>query len=189
MDAFSLRQRIEVCEKCELCGMRQQPVIGEGLAECRVMLVGEAPGATEDETGRPFVGRSGNLLCQLIEEAGLSREFFFITNMVKCRPPENRKPTKDELDACRPFLEEQIRLLSPLLIVTAGNTPTQWFLNTRKGVTALRGQYYPWDFEGRKIKIRPLFHRSYLLRNRSREKGRPLHQTLCDLREIASFLK
>ncbi len=188
MDIFSIQQRINSCQKCQLCAQRRQPVMGEGDIRNKIMLIGEAPGATEDELGRPFVGRSGNLLRQLMEEVGLTRENFFITNMVKCRPPENRKPTKEEIEACWPFLKEQIDELSPALVVTAGNTPTQWFLNTRKGVTALRGQFYTWTLEKKEMQIRPIFHPSYLLRNRSREKGRPIDLTLFDLREIATFL-
>ncbi|WP_024821648.1 MULTISPECIES: uracil-DNA glycosylase [Aminobacterium] len=188
-DIFTLEQRVDKCRLCSLWEERHRIVVGEGSPCSKAMLVGEAPGAREDEMGRPFVGRSGKFLSELMKEAGVSRDSFYITNMVKCRPPENRKPKECEIEACRAFLEEQILFFAPDLILTVGNTPTQWFLNTKKGMTALRGQFYPWKFQGRSLLIRPLFHPSYLLRNRSREEGHPLAQTLLDLQEVKKFFE
>ena len=152
------------------------------------MLVGEAPGATEDTTGRPFSGRSGKLLTSLLEGEGLSRDTLFITNMVKCRPPENRLPSKTELLACRPCLAAQVARLRPRLLLSVGNVPTRAFLSSREGITSLRGRFHTCLWEGIPLTVRPLFHPSYLLRNRSFAEGTPGFRTLQDIREIIRFL-
>ena len=183
-----LRRRTSACTECPLSEKRSRAVFGEGPETAEVMLVGEAPGATEDETGRPFSGRSGKLLTSLLEGEGLSREKIFITNMVKCRPPENRLPARDELAACRPFLAAQVARLRPRLLLSVGNVPTRAFLSTREAITTLRGRFHTCLWEGIPLTVRPLFHPSYLLRNRSFAEGTPGHQTVRDIREILRFL-
>lgn len=184
-----LRRKVALCDLCPLAKGRTNAVFGEGPETAAIMIVGEAPGATEDETGRPFTGRSGQLLASLLEGEGLSREAVFITNMVKCRPPKNRLPSKPELEACRPWLEAQVSHIRPRLLVTVGNVPTRAFLSVREGITSLRGRFYPYTWEGIPLTVRPLFHPSYLLRNRNFAPNTPGHSTLLDIREILSFLE
>jgi len=183
-----LRRKISACTGCPLSERRSRVVFGEGPETAEVMLVGEAPGATEDETGRPFSGRSGKLLTSLLEGEGLPREKIFVTNMVKCRPPENRLPAKGELAACRPILEAQVARLRPRLLLSVGNVPTRAFLSTREGISTLRGRFHTCLWEGIPLTVRPLFHPSYLLRNRSFAEGTPGHKTVQDIREILRFL-
>jgi len=151
-----LKSRVQECRKCGLCEKRHNIVFGEGPTEnCRVVIVGEGPGADEDATGRPFVGKAGMLLTSILENGGkISRDTLYITNVVKCRPPDNRNPTRDESSACGEFLEAQLALLHPDIVVTLGNVPTQWLLKTTQGITSLRGQWL--DLRG--IKFLPMFH-------------------------------
>ncbi len=121
-------QAIRTCRACDLHRTRTHPVPGEGPADARVLLIGEAPGAQEDRTGRPFVGAAGRMLARLLRRAGLRREQVFITNLVKCRPPRNRDPRPAEVAACRPYLQAQIRLLDPGLVFTLGRFALQTFL-------------------------------------------------------------
>ncbi|HPF86027.1 MAG TPA: uracil-DNA glycosylase [Aminivibrio sp.] len=183
-----LRRKASACTLCPLSGTRARAVFGEGPENAPVMLVGEAPGATEDRTGSPFTGRSGKLLTALLDGEGLPREKIFITNMVKCRPPENRLPAKGELAACRPFLAAQVARLRPRLLLSVGNVPTRDFLSSREGITTLRGRFHTCLWQGIPLTVRPLFHPSYLLRNRSFAEGTPGHQTVRDIREILRFL-
>lgn len=144
------------------------------------MLIGEAPGADEDNQGLPFVGRSGRLLSELLEQAELDEdEDLYICNVIKCRPPNNRKPTSDEIKQCRPWLEEQIALVNPSLVLLAGATALQAVLGIKSGISKLRGQWH--EQEGKAFM--PVFHPSYLLRFGSRETGSPRALTLQDLRE------
>ena len=192
MNRFSfsdLRGEVSVCTRCGLCESRIQAVFGEGPADSPVMLVGEAPGAQEDAAGMPFVGRSGKFLTSLLEEAGLPREKLFITNMVKCRPPENRLPAREELACCRSWLRAQMETLRPLLVLAVGNVPTRAFLGTKEGITNLRGNFLPCSWEGMNFTLRPVFHPSYLLRNRKVEEGSPIALTLKDLREVLAFVQ
>ena len=158
----ALRERFAACTMCGLCATRQQVVFGVGNSERpRLLFLGEGPGADEDRLGEPFVGRAGKLLSGLIFALGLVRADVYITNVVKCRPPDNRNPHADEQAACRPILERQLELLDPSLIITLGNVPTQ-ALNPRvKGITAVRGLLS--DYRG--WRVLPTFHPSYLLRN------------------------
>ena len=192
MNRFSfsdLHGEVSVCTRCGLCESRIQAVFGEGPADSPVVLVGEAPGAQEDAAGMPFVGRSGKFLTTLLEEAGLPREKLFITNMVKCRPPENRLPAREELACCRSWLRGQMESLRPLLVLAVGNVPTRAFLGTKEGITSLRGSFYPCAWEGINFTLRPVFHPSYLLRNRKVEEGSPIALTLEDFREALAFVK
>jgi uracil-DNA glycosylase len=132
------------CTKCRLAESRRSVVFGMGDTAAPLMFIGEGPGAEEDRQGLPFVGRSGQLLDRLIhEELGTSRDRVYICNVVKCRPPENRDPKPDEIDACRPYLQEQLDLIRPLVVVTLGRFAGQWLLGTTEGVTKLRGRSYP----------------------------------------------
>ena len=171
------------CDACRNCGLaeeRQQVVVGRGNPEARLMLIGEAPGAEEDASGLPFVGRSGQLLSGLIAEAGLDEEQdLYICNVIKCRPPGNRKPTAQEIDQCRPWLEQQLTLINPPLVLLAGATALQALLGIRSGISKRRGQWHDQDQRA----FMPVFHPSYLLRFRSREPGSPQDLTLQDLKE------
>ena len=177
-----LRLKVSECRKCGLCEKRHNTVFGEGPTEnCRVMLIGEAPGADEDAFGRPFVGKAGQLLTSILENGGKTpRESLYITNTVKCRPPENRNPNDDEIRACSEFLEAQLLLLHPDIVVTLGNVPTQFLLKTKQGITNLRGKWLTW----RGILLLPMFHPSFLLRNESRAKGSPKDLTWQDVKSL-----
>lgn len=173
------------CEKCRLKESRTQVVFGEGPVPCELMFVGEGPGADEDEQGRPFVGRAGRLLDQILEAAGMPRETVYITNVVKSRPPDNRAPQQDEIDACWPYLEAEIKHVRPKVIVTLGNTPTKQLLKSTSGITKLRGQFF--DYRG-DIQVFPMFHPSFLLRNPSKAPGSPKHQTWQDIQAVKARL-
>ncbi len=153
------------------------------------MVVGEAPGAEEDRLGLPFVGPSGQLLSQLMAEAGLDCGDCFITNAVKCRPPQNRTPHRGEIAACLGWLKAQIALQRPRLILTVGNVASRVLLETREGVTALRGRFHRRDFQGMELWFRPVFHPAYLLRNRSKAPGSPTALTLEDLSAVAQWIR
>jgi DNA polymerase len=150
------------------------------------MVIGEGPGAQEDAQGLPFVGRAGQLLDQMLASVGIdSNREAYICNVVKCRPPDNRKPTPEEMGACRPWLERQIALVNPAIIVLAGATAMEGALGVKGGITRLRGQWRQGSggaLEGRWLL--PIFHPSYLLRNASRESGSPKWHTWQDLKEL-----
>jgi DNA polymerase len=152
---------IAVCRKCKLCEGRTHTVPGEGLATARLVVVGEGPGRTEDETGRPFVGRAGELLTKILAAINLPREQVFICNVVKCRPPENRLPQYDEIAACVPYLHRQIELVKPNVILAMGGTAAQTLLNTKQSLGALRNQIH--RFRG--IPLVVTYHPAALLRN------------------------
>jgi DNA polymerase len=164
--------------------------MSRGNPTARLMLIGEGPGAREDETGRPFVGRSGQLLDGLLSAAGLDSERdAYLCNVVKCRPPDNRRPTAAELEACRPWLERQIALVDPALIVLVGATALEGVLGLRGGITRLRGQWLkPEDglLQGRRLMA--ILHPSYLLRFRSEAAGSPRALTAADLLEVRRTL-
>ena len=176
----TLEQSCAACRNCGLVEERRRVVVGRGNPEARLMLIGEAPGAEEDASGLPFVGRSGQLLSGLIAEAGLDEEQdLYICNVIKCRPPGNRKPTTQEIDQCRPWLEQQLTLINPPLVLLAGATALQALLGIRSGISKRRGQWHDQDQRA----FMPVFHPSYLLRFRSREPGSPQDLTLQDLKE------
>jgi DNA polymerase len=156
-----LRDTALGCTKCPLAAGRTQVVFGVGDPEAELLFVGEGPGREEDLAGEPFVGRSGKLLDRLMaEEIGLTRERCYIANVVKCRPPDNRDPAPDEIVACRPYLEEQIALIEPAVIVTLGNFATRLLLDRTEGIRALRGSIFPY---GRGHLV-PTYHPAYVLR-------------------------
>jgi DNA polymerase len=149
------------CTRCPLAATRTQVVFGVGDPGADLMFVGEAPGREEDLRGEPFVGRSGQLLDRLlVEELGIGREHVYIANVVKCRPPDNRDPRPEEIDACRPFLTEQVDLIAPKVVVTLGNFATKLLLGTDQGITKLRGASYPLG----ETTLVPTFHPAAALR-------------------------
>jgi len=149
------------CTKCKLCENRNHTVPGEGPGNARLVVVGEGPGRTEDETGRPFVGKAGELLTKILGAIDFPREQVFICNVVKCRPPENRLPQYDEIAACVPYLFRQIELLKPAVILAMGGTAAQTLLNTKQALGALRNQVH--RFRG--IPLVVTYHPAALLRN------------------------
>jgi uracil-DNA glycosylase family 4 len=149
------------CTRCRLSGTRTNVVFGMGRPRAGLVFVGEAPGEQEDLQGLPFVGRSGQLLDRLVlEEMGLTREDFYITNTVKCRPPGNRDPLPDEIELCSPFLDRQLEWLDPRVVVTLGNFATRLLLGTTEGISRVRGRTYPY----RNGWLVPTFHPSAALR-------------------------
>jgi len=152
---------IAACVKCKLCERRTNTVPGEGPATARLVVIGEGPGKTEDETGRPFVGRAGELLTKILEAIKLPREQVFICNVVKCRPPENRLPQYDEIAACLPYLYRQIELVKPKVILAMGGTAAQSVLNTKQSLGSLRNQVH--RFRGTPVIV--TYHPAALLRN------------------------
>ena len=149
------------CTRCALAATRTQVVFGVGDPNADLLFVGEGPGAEEDRLGEPFVGRSGKLLDQLVwEEMGLTREQFYIANVVKCRPPDNRDPQPDEIEACNPWLERQLELIAPKVVITLGNFAMRTLLQTKDGITKVRGTAYP--FRGGLLI--PTFHPAAILR-------------------------
>jgi len=157
-----VEREASVCTRCALAAGRTQVVFGVGDPAAELMLVGEGPGAQDDLQGLPFVGRSGQLLDRLVlEEMGLTRDHFYIANAVKCRPPGNRDPQPAEIATCRPWLESQIELIDPSVVVTLGNFATKLLLDTTEGITRLRGRAYPF----RNGMIVPTFHPAAALRS------------------------
>ncbi len=174
------------CKSCDLSKGRTHVVFSDGKASAPIMLIGEAPGADEDATGIPFVGKAGKLLTQLIKEAGLSRENdFYICNTVKCRPPENRVPTDDEKKICEQFLNAQINIIRPKVIVLCGATSAKSFLGNDIKITQIRGKWFKLLGSLDAIVI---FHPSYLLRNRSEEENSPIWLTKQDLIAVKNFI-
>ena len=159
-----VEQRALGCTLCPLAAGRTQVVFGEGDPDADLMVVGEGPGREEDLQGRPFVGRSGQLLDKLLlEEAGLRRSQVYIGNTVKCRPPNNRDPLPEELAACRPYLDEQVKLIAPAVILTLGNFASKALLDTTEGITKLRGRTYPFPGVDGTVVV-PTFHPAAALR-------------------------
>jgi DNA polymerase len=156
----ALREDIGDCKRCKLCAERTNIVFGVGHPAAKLMFVGEGPGADEDAQGEPFVGRAGQKLNEMIRAIGLAREDVYIANIVKCRPPGNRDPEPDEVRTCSPFLFRQIEIIRPAVIVTLGSPATKTLLDTKAGITSLRGRWGA--FRG--IPVMPTFHPAYLLR-------------------------
>jgi len=177
-------ERLAAQKPPSLSDLSDNLVFGEGPEDARLMLIGEAPGEEEDLQGRPFVGRAGQLLDKILAAVGLERDQVYITNVVKYRPPGNRTPTPAEVAASERVLLEQIRIIQPQVIGTLGNVPTQYFLKTNEGITRLRGRWYDWHG----IKVMPLFHPAYLLRNPSRERGGPKWLMWQDMQEVKRTL-
>jgi uracil-DNA glycosylase len=167
--AFSgdLSDLIKKCQNCRLARNRRQAVPGFGPDHSGVMFIGEGPGFEEDQQGRPFVGPAGQLLTKMIQAIDLRREDVYITNVVKCRPPENRTPLEEEIIACRPFLEEEIRRIDPKILVALGSCAAQTLSGTSKKISDLRGHFL--DLQGRRFIA--TYHPAYLLRNPGAKRG------------------
>src|SRR4051812_48757115 len=148
------------CTKCRLCEKRTNTVFGEGDADAKIFFIGEGPGENEDLKGRPFVGRAGELLNKWIAAMGLQREQVFIANIVKCRPPNNREPAPDEVATCTPYLQRQLEIVRPQVIITLGKPSAQYMLQSKLAMGKLRGQWHSW----RGIKLMPTYHPAYVLR-------------------------
>ncbi len=133
------------CQRCRLAETRRNIVFGAGSPRADLMFIGEAPGRDEDQQGIPFVGAAGQLLTKMIEAMGLTREGVYIANIIKCRPPENRDPSPDEMDTCEPYLHQQIQIIGPRLIIAMGNFAAKRLLRTEKGITKLRGRFYTYQ--------------------------------------------
>jgi DNA polymerase len=175
-----LRAEIGDCRRCKLCERRTQVVFGEGSARPRVMFVGEAPGEEEDRQGRPFVGKAGQLLTKIIENAmGFARADVYIANVNKCRPPGNREPEPDEVAACLPFLRRQIEILRPEVLVTLGKVATWNLLGATQSMSRLRGRVVSWNG----IPVMPTWHPAYLLRNPAAKS-----ETWADIRAVNRLL-
>jgi DNA polymerase len=212
LQAESLAAECGACRRCGLAATRQQVVVGRGNPNARLLLVGEAPGAQEEVCGQPFVGRSGRLLEAMLAAAGLDSERdLYIANVIKCRPPGNRKPSRTEIETCRPWLERQIAMVRPQLVLLVGATALEALLGVKGGITKLRGQWLHleasqgpdqpspnqaaqgkraqsprspirWPAMGEEgIALMPLLHPSYLLRNPSETEGSPRWLTRADL--------
>jgi DNA polymerase len=174
-----IHAEIGACTRCPLYQERTHVVHTEGNRKARLMFVGEAPGADEDIKARPFVGRAGQLLTKIIEAIGFKREEVLIGNVNRCRPPGNRAPTIEEASTCKPFLLREIAAVQPAVIVVLGNTAMKNLLDTREGITRLRGRFQ--DYKG--IKVMPTFHPAYLLRDPSKKR-----ETWEDLKKVRDYL-
>jgi DNA polymerase len=151
---------VKPCVLCRLCNTRKNTVFGEGDGDAAIFFIGEGPGENEDLQGRPFVGRAGELLNKMIAGMGLRREQVFIANIVKCRPPDNRVPAPDEVEACTPYLVRQLEIIRPKVIVTLGLPSAKYMLQSKLSMGRLRGQWHNW----RGIRLMPTYHPAFLLR-------------------------
>lgn len=181
-DLDGIRKDLGECIRCPLHEGRRSIVFGEGSPQARLMFVGEGPGADEDREGRPFVGRAGQLLTKMIGAMTLDRSEVYIANIVKCRPPKNRNPRPDEIAACFPFLQRQIRVIAPDVIVALGRVAAGTLLGTAESMAKLRGRFH--DYEG--IRVMPTYHPSFLLRKEDdrRWKG----EAWSDLKQVMALL-
>jgi DNA polymerase len=165
MSFEQMQNEVNNCRRCRLCDSRTNTVFGEGNPETELMFIGEGPGRDEDEQGRPFVGKSGQLLTKMINAMGYERKDVYIANIVKCRPPNNRNPLPDEAEMCLPFLLRQIEIIKPKVIILLGAVPLKYLLN-KTGITKLHGEWF--DFSG--IKTIASFHPAFLLRDPRQKK-------------------
>jgi uracil-DNA glycosylase len=164
-ELVALYREASGCLRCPLHQGRTRVVFGNGNADADLMFVGEGPGQQEDIQGLPFVGRAGKLLDQLLDEIGLSRRDVFVTNVVRCRPPGNRDPQPDEIDACKPFLHRKIELIEPKVICTLGNFATKLITRSQRGITGVHGRPQVHELGGRTVRVYPLFHPAAGLRS------------------------
>ncbi len=177
-----IREKCKSCYKCPLGKTRTNSVFSGGIPNHKLMLIGEAPGYWEDQKGEPFVGKAGQLLDKIFACVGLSRKTdVYICNTLKCRPPDNRNPLPEEKAACREYLDAQIEILKPRIILLCGGVAVQSMLDGATGITRVRGKWFDGPYGSRMM---PIFHPSYLLRNDSREKGSPKWLMWQDIKEI-----
>jgi len=182
-----LADEVRKCRKCPLGSLRTNAVPGEGNPRARIVFVGEAPGADEDAQGRPFVGRAGQLLTKIINACGLERSDVFICNVLKCRPPDNRDPRPEEIISCLPYLQRQIEIISPEVIVALGAHAARTLLNTNKSIGQLRGQFHEYyaGIGRAPIKLMATYHTAYLLRNYTPENRRRVWE---DMKKVLAEL-
>jgi DNA polymerase len=164
----ALAIEVAECRKCRLADTRKSVVFGEGNPEANLMVIGEAPGADEDASGRPFVGRSGQLLTKILQAVEFSREEVFIANIVKCRPPENRNPLQDEITCCTPWLEKQLEIISPKVILLLGKVAANTIFSNQTALGAMRGKVLEW----RGVDCFVTYHPAALLRNPNWKRAR-----------------
>lgn len=176
-----LKLPCNACSRCGLGATRTNAVIGRGNPKADILVIGEGPGQTEDETGLPFVGKAGQLLEKILGAVKLDTEKdVYIANIVKCRPPGNRKPTEKEMKACTPYLLEQVRIMDPKIVLLMGATSVQGLLGEKAGITKIRGQWRNWEDR----LCMPMLHPAYLLRNPSRKEGSPKYHTWQDIQAV-----
>ncbi|MEM7794126.1 MAG: uracil-DNA glycosylase [Cyanobacteria bacterium P01_C01_bin.118] len=184
----TLEQLTQHCNQCQRCGLaegRKNVVVSRGNPNASIMIVGEGPGEQEDEQGLPFVGKSGQLLDRILASVRLdTQNDVYICNVVKCRPPGNRNPGSGEIAACVPYLREQVRLVEPKIILLTGGTALKGLLGIKEGITKVRGNWMEWESRH----CMPIFHPAYLLRNPSREKGKPKWLMWQDIQAIRKKL-
>jgi DNA polymerase len=184
----TMTQLAQHCNQCHRCGLgdsRTHAVVGRGNLQAPIMIVGEGPGQNEDETGLPFVGKAGQLLEKILASVKLDTEHdVYIANIVKCRPPNNRIPTTEEIKACIPYLLEQIRLVAPKIILLTGATAVKGLTGDKRTITKIRGTWIEWEGH----LCMPIFHPAYLLRNPSREQGAPKWLMWQDIRAVRAKL-
>lgn len=164
-DLNDLNKEIKSCTKCPLYENKKNYVTGEGSIYPDIFFIGEGPGATEDQFGRPFIGKAGQLLSKIIKKMGYSRESVFIGNIIKCRPPGNREPLKEEVEACLPYLKRQIKILKPKVLVCLGRVAFNNLMGANYSINKVRGE----QFEYENIPVIPTFHPSYILHQRTKE--------------------
>jgi len=180
------RELASRCRRCGLCETRTTVVFCDGNPEAKLMIIGEGPGQTEDEMGLPFVGRAGQLLDRILASVNIDRQKdTYICNVVKCRPPGNRVPTREEAAACRPYLDAQIDLVRPRLVLLAGATAVQSVLQVKDPISRIRGRWFPFRNDA---KVMPIFHPSYLLRNDTKAVGSPKWLMWQDIKEVRRAL-
>jgi len=158
-----LKQQVLTCQKCDLAKTRKHAVYGVGNVNADLVIIGEAPGAQEDKQGEPFVGRAGQLLNEMLQAIGLPRDSVFIANVLKCRPPNNRDPSKEEVLTCTPYLEQQLAMLNPKVILAVGRIAAHYLLGVNDPMAKLRGKQ--WMFASLKLPLMVTYHPAYLLRN------------------------
>lgn len=174
------------CQKCGLCKTRTNVVIYRGNPKAKLMIIGEGPGQYEDESGLPFVGKAGQLLDKILASVNIDRESdVYICNVVKCRPPGNRVPAPEEMKECRNYLDAQIHFVQPKIVLLAGSTAMQAVLQVKYPISKVRGKWFPYE---NGVKVMPVFHPSYLLRNESREIGSPKWLMWQDIKEVRKQL-
>lgn len=181
------RLRAEVigdCRGCKLHRGRNKLVFGVGNPESPLVFVGEGPGADEDRQGIPFVGRAGQLLTRMIEAMGFKRDDVYICNVVKCRPPNNRDPEPDEVEACEGFLQAQLAIVQPRVIVSLGRYAAQTLLRTKTPITKLRGSWHTYEVKGQRVDVMPTYHPSFLLREENDPEKRRKREAWSDLQQV-----
>ena len=176
-----IKQKCLNCKGCDLAKSRTNVVFSDGVPNHKIMLIGEAPGYWEDVKGIPFVGKTGQLLDKILASVGFTRKDIYICNTITCRPPENRNPLPEEKQACYKYLEKQLDILRPKIILVCGNVALNTMLPEERGITRARGKWFDGPYGA---KMMPIFHQSYLLRNDSRQKGSPKWLMWQDIQEI-----